>query len=84
MNPNALEKYRLRKGLTITELARLMGKTPGWYSKIRHGKQPLSSRHIGPLAHIFGISPERLAKEYFAEPKLEETSSSDPDSQQTA
>ncbi|WP_029423287.1 helix-turn-helix domain-containing protein [Alicyclobacillus macrosporangiidus] len=84
MNPKALEKYRLRKGLTITELARMMGKTPGWYSKIRHGKQALSSRHIVPLARIFGISSEKLAREYFAEPKLEETSSSDLDSQQTA
>ena len=77
MNPEALEKHRNRVGLSITDLSRRMGKTPGWYSRIRAGKQALSPRYVAPLAQIFGIKPERLAKEYFAELRLEDTSSED-------
>lgn len=66
MNPQVLEKYRIKKDLSITELSNLMGKTPGWYSRIKDGKQVLPSYHIQPLSEIFGVKPERLAKEYFS------------------
>ncbi len=75
MNPKALEKYRIKKGLSITELSQVMGKTPGWYSRIRNGKQPLTAQNLEPLAQIFGVKPERLAKEYFSDPELEDSSS---------
>lgn len=77
MNPNVLEKYRNKKGLSCAELCELMGKTGGWYSRIRSGKHPLQSRHIPKMAKIFGVSSEKLAKEYFACNKLEDTSSYD-------
>lgn len=66
MNPQVLEKYRIKKGLSITELSKKMGKTPGWYSRIKDGKQVLPTYHVQPLAEIFGIKPERLVKEYFS------------------
>lgn len=75
MNPQVLEKYRKKKGLSITELSAKMGKTAGWYSRIKDGTWPLPTRYIASMAEIFGIKPERLAKEYFSEDKLEQTSS---------
>jgi transcriptional regulator with XRE-family HTH domain len=71
MNPLVLEKYRIKKGLSITELSQKMDKTAGWYSRIRNGQQVLPSKYIAPLADLFGVKPERLAKEYFSEDKLE-------------
>lgn len=67
MNPQVLEKYRNKKGLTITEISKLMDRTPGWYSRIKDGKQPLQSRYIQPLADVFGIKAERLAMELFSD-----------------
>lgn len=78
MDPRVLEKYRLRKSITITELSNLMGKTPGWYSRIRSGKQNLSPKYITPMARIFGIKPERLTREYFLDVELEDTSTLSP------
>lgn len=66
MNPQALEKYRNKKGLSITELSMKMDKTAGWYSRIKDGKIVLPSKYIVPLAELFGVKPERLAKEYFS------------------
>lgn len=66
MNYQVLEKYRNKKGLSITELAQKMDKTAGWYSRIKDGKIVLPSKYIVPLAELFGVKPERLAKEYFS------------------
>ncbi|MNR93442.1 Helix-turn-helix domain protein [compost metagenome] len=76
-NPQALEKYRVKSNLTASELSEKMGKTPGWYSRIRNGLYPLRMNYIPQMAEIFGIKPERLAKEYYSSPKLEDTSSSE-------
>jgi transcriptional regulator with XRE-family HTH domain len=75
MNPNIIEKYRKKNGLSKTELASKMGKTPGWYTRIQKGEYPLPARYIAPMAEIFGIKPERLAKEYFSGHELEDASS---------
>ena len=75
MNPEVLEKYRKKKNLSCTQLCELMGKTGGWYSRIRSGQHPLRGEYIPQMASIFGIKPEKLAKEYFSFPKLEDTAS---------
>jgi transcriptional regulator with XRE-family HTH domain len=83
-NPHVLEKYRLKRKLSVKELTERMGKTPGWYSKIKHGHFHLPSYHIPKMAEVLGIRPEVLAKEYFSESKLEETSSFGDEEPQTA
>lgn len=75
MNHNVLEKYRLKKGLSITEVSHSMQRTPGWYSRIKNGKMSLPSVYIEPMASLFGIKPERLAKELFSADKHENNSS---------
>lgn len=75
MNPSVLEKYRTKSGLTCKELCDKMGKTAGWYSRIRTGERPLRTDYIPQMASVFGIKPEKLAKEYFSGTKLEDTSS---------
>ena len=75
MNPEVLEKYRKKKDMSCTKLCEMMGKTGGWYSRIRSGKNALRSEYIPQMASIFGIAPEKLAKEYFSRVKLEDTSS---------
>lgn len=74
MNPAALEKYRTKNKLNCSQLCEKMGRTAGWYSRIRSGKFPLKSKDIPKMAEIFGISPEKLAKEYFTGSKLEDSS----------
>lgn len=74
MNQEVIEKYRKKSKLTCTELSAKMGKTPGWYSRIKNGKHPLRNQYIAPMAEIFGIKPEKLAKEYFSDLELEDTS----------
>lgn len=74
-NPQVLEKYRIKKNLSITELSARMGKTPGWYSRIRNGKHPLRSEYIVPISKVFGVKPEKLAKEYYSEFQLEDSAS---------
>lgn len=76
MNPNVLEKYREKLGLSKQDLAAKMGKTPGWYTRIAKGDHPLRPRYIAPMAEVFKIKPEQLAKEYFAGHQLEDTSKS--------
>lgn len=66
MNPQVLERHRNKMGLSITELSHRMGKTAGWYSRIRNGQQVLPSKYIAPMAELFGVKPEKLAKEYFS------------------
>lgn len=75
MNPQALENYRKKKHLSITQLSEKMGKTAGWYSRIKDGKHPLRTNYIPQMAEIFGVKPERLAKEYFSDHELEDTPS---------
>lgn len=74
MNPEALERLRFKKGLSITEVSKMMGKTPGWYSRIKDGKQVLKPKYVVPLAQIFGVNPDQLSREYFSGFQLEETS----------
>lgn len=68
MNPQVLEKYRMQTKLTCEELSNRMGRTPGWYSRIRTGEQLLQSQYIHPMAEVFGVKPEILALEYFSKP----------------
>lgn len=75
MNPEALEKYRIKKKMTCEELCDRMDKTGGWYSRIRSGKVILKPKYIPQLAQIFGIKPEKLAREYFSGVQLEDTAS---------
>lgn len=77
MNPQILERYRHTLGLNMTELAAKMGRTPGWYSRIKDGKQPLPVRYIEPMATLFGVSPQQLVQELFAAEELEDSSHSD-------
>lgn len=77
MDSKVLEKYRVKSGLSCKELCDRMGKTAGWYSRIRSGKHPLRSEYIPQIANVFGIKPEKLAKEYFSGTKLEDTSTLD-------
>lgn len=78
MNPEVevIEKYRIKKGLGCAEVARKLNRSPSWYSKFKKGKVSLQTKHIIPLSELFGITPERLTKEYISAHKLEETSSS--------
>lgn len=75
MNPYVLEKYRLKKKLSKTELCEKMGRTGGWYSRIHTGKVVLKTKYINDLALIFGIKPEKLSREYFSGVRLEDTAS---------
>lgn len=77
MNYEVLEKYRKKNKLNCSELCAKMGKTAGWYSRIRSGKHPLRNQYIAPMAKIFGIKPEKLAREYFSGSELEESSTLD-------
>lgn len=73
MNPDVLEKYRNKKKINCSELCKKMGKTDGWYSRIKNGKVPLQAKYIPKLAEVFGVNPEKLAREYFSGFKLEDT-----------
>lgn len=75
MNYEVLEKYRKKTGLTCGDLSLKMGKEASWYSRIKNGKHPLRNQYIAPMATIFGIKPEKLAKEYFSGNELEVSSS---------
>jgi transcriptional regulator with XRE-family HTH domain len=75
MNPDVLEKYRNKKNLSCTELCVLMGKSDSWYSRIRTGEVGLKPKYINKMAGIFGIKPEKLAREYFSGVQLEDTAS---------
>lgn len=81
MNPEVLEKYRIKKGLTQRELCSMLHRTEGWYTHIKNGEYPLPSKYVAPLANVFGVNPERLAKELFAANKLDEMASSQETSQ---
>lgn len=74
INPSVLEKYRLKLGLSSTQLSEKMGRTPGWYSRIKSGDQALTPKYIEPMAKVFGVKPEKLAREYYSPEKLEDTS----------
>ena len=75
MNPDVFEKYRTKRKMSKQDVAAGVGKTPGWYSKLIKGEIPLRTQYIAPMAETLGISTERLTKEYFSNPKLEDTSS---------
>jgi len=75
MNPDALEKYRIKKKLSKTQLCSKMGLTGGWYSRIVTGEVTLKPKYIPKLAEIFGIKPEKLSREYFSGVQLEDTAS---------
>ncbi|ASS76872.1 hypothetical protein CIG75_19255 [Tumebacillus algifaecis] len=75
MKPEILEEYRLKKGLSITEVASQMGKTPGWYSRIKDGKQGLHPKYVAQLASVLGVKPEKLSREYFFGNELEQSAS---------
>lgn len=75
MNPDVLEKYRIKKKLSCADLCMYMDKTGGWYSRIRSGKVTLKTKYIHKMAEIFGIKPEKLAREYFSGVQLEDTAS---------
>lgn len=77
MNPEVIEKYRIKKGIKKQELAEALGLTPGWYSKFRKGQVGLKNHYFLLLSEILGVKPEKLAKEYFSTPKLEDTSKTD-------
>ncbi|MED1800644.1 helix-turn-helix domain-containing protein [Brevibacillus porteri] len=83
-NPMVIENYRKKRNLSVKELTKLMKRTPGWYSKIKNGHFTLPSYHIEHMAEIFGVKPATLAKEYFSDSKVEETSTSDGVKQQPA
>lgn len=74
MNPDSLEKYRIKKKLSKGELCLRMGLTGGWYSRIITGEVTLKTKYIPKLAEIFGIKPEKLSREYFSGVQLEDTS----------
>lgn len=75
MNPDVLEKYRAKKKINCSELCKAMGKTAGWYSRIRSGEVTLKAKYIPKLAETLGVNPEKLAREYFSGFKLEDTAS---------
>lgn len=74
MNHGVFEKYRIKSKISKQDLAKKVGKTAGWYSKLASGKMNLRPQHIATMANAFGIKPEKLAKEYFSDVELEETS----------
>ena len=77
MNPSVIEDYRIKKGLKPIDVTKKLNKTPGWYSKFKKGKVPLKAQYFEPLSELFGVKPERLAKEYFSGKQLEDTSNTD-------
>lgn len=74
MHPEVIEKYRKKNKLKGQDICAALGKTPGWYSKIKKGVSPLKSQYIPLLAELFGIKPEKLAREYFSGDGLEDSS----------
>jgi transcriptional regulator with XRE-family HTH domain len=75
MNPDVLEKYRIKKKLTKTELCEKMNRTGGWYSRICTGEVELKSKYIPKLSEVLGVKPEKLSREYFSVVQLEDTAS---------
>lgn len=75
MNHMVFEKYRKKMKLNKQAIAKKVGKSPGWYSKLITGQMPLRTQYIAPMAEALGIKPERLAKEYFSDLELEDSSS---------
>lgn len=74
MNHSVFEKYRVKRKMSKQDVAKGIGKTPGWYSKLIKGEIPLRSQYIAPMAETLGISTDKLTKEYFSNHKLEDTS----------
>jgi transcriptional regulator with XRE-family HTH domain len=72
MNPQVIEKYRIKKGINCAELCRRMKKTDGWYSRIRSGERHLLPNHIEEMAAVLGVKPDKLAKEYYSFKKNKE------------
>lgn len=74
MNPDVIEKLRIKKKMSCADLCKEMGRTAGWYSRIRTGEVPLKAKYIPQLAEVLGVKPEKLARDYFSGFKLEDTS----------
>lgn len=77
MNYTVFEKYRVKRKLSKQDVAKRIGKSPGWYSKLIKGEIPLRTQYVTPMAETLGISTDRLTKEYFSGLQLEESSSED-------
>lgn len=77
MNYKVFEKYRVKRKLSKQEIARKLGKTPGWYSKLISGKMSLRPEYFAKMSEVLGVNPKKLAAEYFSDLELEETSSDD-------
>lgn len=77
MNYKVFEKYRIKRKLSKQEIARKLGKTPGWYSKLISGQMSLRPEYFAKMSEVLGVNPKKLAAEYFSDLELEETSSDD-------
>lgn len=77
MNYKVFEKYRVKRKLSKQEIARKLGKTPGWYSKLISGQMSLRPEYFVKMSEVLGVNPKKLAAEYFSDLELEETSSDD-------
>ena len=55
-----IRHLRLERGLSIDELASLMGKTSGFIGLIERGERGTTARTLHLLADVFGISIDKL------------------------
>ena len=55
-----LRELRERKGLTVRALADLIGKSPGYISRIEGRGEVPSPELLCKLAEVYGVGPEKL------------------------
>ena len=61
MNPgNIIEKYRLEKGLTKTELAKRVGVSRGQITRMENGTRTISEENYAKIANALDVPLENL------------------------
>lgn len=59
---DSLKKARKEKGLTMAQLAEIMGKDRVTITRYESGKQNLSTETIADICKALGVSPELIIK----------------------
>lgn len=58
--PNYIKLYRERKGLTRSQLSKLINRAPGHFAKVEDGEQQITPIWANAIAKHLEVSPEKL------------------------